>query len=484
MKRTAAFLTAIVGVSAAAHGQATPATGFFDWDTNTVPSTTNYTPSPFLGNSNAASVAATLAAAQAQGKPLSVKITEPLTDPAARNIFNQYKVDYVFCDFETVDSVGRTRAVADLLLNSTKSSAAFVGNFNFYPNSGNDGTRPPAVTTAANSFQNRPYNAQFPDSRGKNATKTGKLMSNEALYPGAPDYRTGGTADLPTPSATPNVRSGLFTLPIVRMTVAEKALGAGDKHIPWVSRFNNWGNSALDNTNQGNSPYEYLQSAANPANGQLPSRGDFSAQILHYRLRGADSVNLFEASISSVVGYSREQARSDVASGFGGSTVINNIFSRNKFALANLSTVVGDTGNNSGNNVNVGTGVAKAGAIWSGVYDSAATSGQSRRLAILLSNLGTASKTIDLPSLIGGFTTFSGATAQDDYVVAAGQHRLLTFTLTKNSATANKTAWLLDSSSFVFLDNNRNGIGIPEPTTAGLLGLGAIGLLARRRRQA
>ena len=36
-------------------------------------------------------------------------------------------------------------------------------------------------------------------------------------------------------------------------------------------------------------------SAVNPANGQLPSRGDFSAQVMHYRMRGADEARMERA---------------------------------------------------------------------------------------------------------------------------------------------------------------------------------------------
>ena len=65
----------------------------------------------------------------------------------------------------------------------------------------------------------------------------------------------------------------------------------------------------------------------------------------------------------------------------------------------------------------------------------------------------------------------------DDFVINAGSHRLLAFTLSGGQ-------WQLNSSSVSFTDDNRNGVGIPEPTTLGLLGVGAAGLLIRRRRHA
>jgi len=297
LKRAVAFFSAVVGVSALANAQAVPGSGFFDWNTNTNPTpNANFTAAPFLSNSNAAQVAQVLANSPSN-RPLAVKVVEPLSSSASLNIFNQFNIKYVFCDFEDTTAVGNTRAIADAVLNSTKSKGAYVGNFNFYPQSSNDTTRPGTVnSTDPNFYQNRPFTGQYGDTRGKNAQGSGQLMANEALYPGSPDYKTPGV-DI----STPNIRSGLFTLPIVRATFVENGMRTngvrnnGDQHIPWVSRFNNYGNVALDN-DPSTPGSQFIADAAHGTANQLPSRGDFEAQILHYRLRGADSVNMFEAS--------------------------------------------------------------------------------------------------------------------------------------------------------------------------------------------
>jgi len=467
--RAAAMFLAVSGAAAAANGQAVPSSGFFDWE---IPADTsaNYTESPFLTNGNAADVEAQLADAQSQGKPLALKVREPLTSASAKNVFNHYAIKYVFADFEDAGRVGNTRALADIILGSSKSKNAFVGNFNIYPNAGSDNTRPSNTDpdNVADSFNERPENFAYTDQQGKKGTLRGKRMANPSLYPGSPDFKNPAQGN----SSAPNIRSGLFINPIKRLTLAKNGLPSGEQLIPWVNRFNNYGNPALDSDGDPSDGYQFVQNAAVPSNGQLLSRGDFSALIMHYRLRGANSFHLFQGSEGNVIGYSREQQRRDAAAGWGQSSVANGIFSRNNFAFANLTTLVGDAGGNSGD-----TGrrdIEKAGAVWSGVYDK---SGSNRKLVILLSNLSNQTKTIDLPNSIGGFMTFrQDGVRIDDFFLNPGVHRLITFTLSGNR-------WLLNTNGTLFGDDNRNGIVVPEPTSLGLVGLGAMGLLARRRRR-
>jgi hypothetical protein len=500
---------AILGAAVPAMAEQAPfssAGPFFDFGLTGQPGGSlgqpGFAPAPFLSNSNAGQVQQILQARKNSGLLLAVKVIEPLTNPQSVAIFNSFKVDYVFADFEDAAAVGRTRALADQVLASTTSRNAYVGNFNVYPNAGNDTTRPGANNTVAQSFQNRPVSQDYFDAQGRQGTNRGKQMANQALYPGAPDYRNPAAGD----SNAPNIRAALFTLPIQRQTFATNGLlnrgvptasastayntpftqatnlagGSynGAQNVPYVTRFNNWGNNSLDSDGNPANGYNFVQNAATPSNGQLLSRGDFSAMVLHYRLRGADSVHLFNESNGSVVGYSDVQEQADVKNGWAAAGdsagVVNGIFSRKNYGFANLTNVVGDLGGTTGDTSPRSTEVA--GAVWSGVFDKSGTN--NRRLAIILSNLSSVTKTIDLPNLVGGFRTISGASgADDDYVIAAGTHRLLTFSLLNNQ-------WRLSNNEVVFTDSNRNGVGIPEPTSMALAGIGALGLLARRRRSA
>jgi len=541
--RAAVLCAAIAGTAAGAFGQAAPSSGFFAWD---VPSQTypNYTESPFLSDdASAAQVSALFetfrTGAPSAGnpfgtfsKPLAVKVNQDLS-ANAKKVFDNYPVQYVFADYEgppgsSHDPVSAPLQLSNIVANSAASQQAFVGNFNIYPNAGSDTTRPGSTGTGAPSFTYKPFDGFYQQQRGTNFTTgaRGRLMSNEALYPGAPDYKTPVAAPaVATPgtdatkiSSFETIRTNLFTLPIQRLTTATNGLGSSstDAHIPWVDRFNNYGNNSLNNAVDptGKFQYQFVSNATDPKKGGLLSRGDFMALVLHYRQRGADSYMLFNDPYGSVINYSDAQEHLDAASGWGASGLGNQIQSHGKgsYAFANLANLVNTA--NSKNLANYPNGQPhhalnsafvmqtsdKVGVVWSGVYSKTAFAfggaiGTNRALTITLSNLSNTDKLVDMPNSIGGFRTatakgtngvggvYSGDNGDDDYWVGAGQHRIMNFALVGGK-------WVLKSNSFVFggsdsvgaLDD-RNGTGVPEPTSAGALAIAAVGLLARRRRQ-
>jgi hypothetical protein len=520
----AAVTVAAVGVGLSARGQAAPFAGsagpFFDYNLPDAPGRAGqpgYAPAPFLDNSaaSASSVSALLQQRQNAGLLLAVKVRQPLTDPAALAVFNNFRVQYVFTDFNDAARVGRTRSVADQVAASDRSAGAFVGNFNFYPNAATDPTRPTSLSASQSPrFQFKPTATDYSSSRGLvgtsgGGTVTGNQLAQPALLPGSPDYRNPAQGN----SGAPNIRSALFTLPIQRITLAELgvkgfggvpggasayavsgpnqaytgAAGGRQQLIPYVTRFDNFGNAALGGGPTGSG---FVQNAANPANGQLLSRGDFQAQVLHYRMRGADSLILFdEDNRESVLNYTGTQEQSDIKTGWAASSVANGIFTRGNYAFANLSNVIGDADSNSGD-VNPRS-TELAGTVWSGVYDRAGSTDPAtgrRRLAILLSNLSNVQKVVDLPNNIGGFSTFRAPDAVsldrfDDDVIGPGQHRLVNYALQTSSR--GRLEWVFTGDQFIGLDNNRNGTGgpfsVPEPSPAAVAGIAVVALAARRR---
>ncbi len=433
-----------------------------------------FTTAPILDDTaaSAANVSSVLGGAP---PPPAIQVRMELGSTEALAVLSNFGIKYILTEFNTLGADRRTKAVADAALASGASAGAFVGNFNLYPNVATDPTRPGAEQA---NFSGLDYNA----ARGQVGAQFGAQFAAPALLPGSADYRNPAQGD----SSAPNIRSALFVLPIQRLTLAELGLRGftapptdqtafaiaaspsdpAERLIPWVMRFNNVDNPALGGGPNGSG---FVQNAATPADGQLPSRGDFQAQLLHYRLRGADDLILLRGSNASgpdgITGYGDDQAQADVQTGWTASTLANGIIARQNYAFANLSNSVADSVDANGP---VARDTEAAGAVWSGVYDragSADTDGQ-RKMAVLISNLSSVQKTIDLPN-IGGFPIEHPTTSDPRpgaFILDAGTHRLLSFTLAPDAN--NVTAWLLTDDTFIGLDNNRNGVGVSNPFPA------------------
>jgi len=210
-----------------------PDNRFFDWSVPAETGGTNYIPSPFLSDQNVAAVDSFLAAQQAAGNRLAVKVNTSLTSPAAKALFDKYKIDFAFADYESANGLAQTQALVSIVKSSAKSAAANIGDFSMTPMS-SDPTRPstlPPLTPVASGGHSLFTPTQYQQAKVN--------VAMPALYPGAPDYRNPAQGN----SNAPNIRSALFVLPIQRLSESELSLPPNQNLIPWVSRFNNWGNS-------------------------------------------------------------------------------------------------------------------------------------------------------------------------------------------------------------------------------------------------
>jgi hypothetical protein len=438
-----AAAAAFVGVGTSAQAQSDL---LYDWrkvDSSTpVPAVTGYIPAPFVstGNVSAAALSTLTANQTAFGGKVAVKIVgNTVLSPADNaSLFSNpsFQVNYAFMDYEGVNSftTAQTQAAAIQVLSSTTSR----GNFRMFPGSGDTsgvGSGPSTATYAT----------------------SGMNMANEDLYPGQATYKNppgtpGGT------STSPNIRSSLFVLPIdrasfVTLNLTSNSATATNKHIPYVNRFNNSGNSALDSDNNPSNGYRF----DNPTGQQMLSRGDFSAMVAHYRLRGVDGVHLLDG---GVVGYTQSQFEQDAKDGFQMPTVPSfaALLGAADHKLATLDNSSKTT--EDGVATNESTGV-----VYSGVYSL--TQG---KLDILASNMSANSKHLEFASKIGNKTV-----GIFPNLLLPGTHTLLEFT-------AAGTQWNFATATPVFTDSDRSGVGVPEPVAMGGASIFALTMLFRRRR--
>lgn len=452
-----AAAAAFVGVGTAAHAQTDL---LYDWrkidNTTPVPAVSGYVPAPFVSTGNVSAAAiSTLTANQAAfpGK-VAVKIvgTTPLSPADNAALFNNpnFQVNYAFMDYEigrapgapSTDSDNATAtAQAAAIHAQPKGATTIVGNYRMFPGNGD--------TSGVGSG---PTVAQY--------IASGMNMANEDLYPGQATYKNPGS--LGGTSTSPNIRSSLFVLPIDRASFVTANLPAGNLHIPYVDRFNNAGNPALQNSGITFTP----GATPNTAN-QMLSRGDFSAMIAHERARGVNGVHLLDG---GVVGYTQSQFEQDAKDGFTFAPFAN-IFAGSNPKLATLDTTSKVNGVVASNE--------STGVVFSGVYSL--TQNEARpiigggtttggKLALLVSNLSGNAATLEFTSKIGG-KTVAGA----PYSINAGEHKLLEFA-------GLGLQWQLVNQQIVFADSDRSGVGVPEPVAMGGASIFALTMLFRRRR--
>jgi len=442
-----AAAAAFVGIGSTAQA----ADLLFDWQAINQANTpvSGFTPAPFVVTGGGAGAVPVLTASQGTNPGnVAVKIVGTTVLSPADNaaIFNNgaFTTNFAFLDFEGGTGAANAAAQATAIHAQPKGVTTYVGNFAFAPLSGDSSGPATGMSVAA-------YNA------------SGMTMANADLYPGSPSYKN--PADVGGTSTSPNIRATLFTLPITRESYVTANLRAGDKNIPYVDRFNNTGNTGLQNGPAGSTAF-FADAAHNTA-GQLLSGADFSALVAHYRLRGADGVHLLDGGVQ---GYSQAQFEQDAKNGFSGLSAITNIFAAPDHRIATLDTQskVGDLGGTNQSMQNNET----SGVVYSGVY-SLSQAGNLGKLALLVSNMDDIGHSISFPAKIGG-KSIAGFID-----IGAGQHKLLDFT-------GAGTQWALQNPGgtavFVSTDADRNGVGVPEPVAMGGASIFALTMLFRRRR--
>src|SRR5262249_52483486 len=150
--------------------------------------------------------------------------------------------------------------------------------------------------------------------------------------------------------------------------------------------------------------------------GQNLSSRDFATLVAHYRLRGANSFNLFE---SGVVGISQAQEEAQAKEGWtfsntGGSHINDVLGASDKRLLIGNELLYGALADANTQIIEDGTtkNIEQAGAMFSGVYSTS-----KKKLDVLISNMDDVSHKLTLPDKIGGY-----ALNTKDFTLAGGSH--------------------------------------------------------------
>lgn len=377
----------------------------------------------------------------------AVRVFEDLSNTTVAEFFDTIQIDHVFANYEKLLATTRTINLVSQVQGSAMSSGAGIGNFSLDP-------------LAPDSTQPNP-NSGFTQA----AYLVSRVnMANERVYPGSPNFRNPASGN----STAPNIRSAMFTLPLERITGVEIQRDAqlfgfdlfpeDHKHVPYLTRFNNWGNNDLNNTTVAGHQFAW------ETTDQLLSRDDFAAMVTHSRLRGVDDVVLFQP---GVIGYTKQQMRSDAMAGWNLLNVVFNLDTAHDGVNPQLVTPAFDTLVSGVTTVT--TVDENAGTAWSGVVND-------NVLVVLISNLDSNEHTVSLPDEIAG-----RAVVTTDFSVLGGEHQLIEFGVLQGFGWV---ALNIDTDPFG-ISSSRAGIGIPEPASLVMLAIGGVLIgLPRSERKA
>src|SRR5439155_763738 len=144
--------------------------------------------------------------------------------------------------------------------NGTKtfSNHAFIGNYGFQPLS-NDFTNPAQYHQLSGTHSFSGY--------GLSDFNNAKLnMAMPELYPGSGSFRNPAAGN----SSAPNIRSALFNMPILRLGQIKINTDPDERIVPYIARFNNFGNGSLDTDRDSSNKFMFIPGAPLPGGNGFP----------------------------------------------------------------------------------------------------------------------------------------------------------------------------------------------------------------------